>query len=62
MNVIKIVVDEVPESCRDCCFSRFRAIRIDIPFLWWCVAVNDNYIQGKERPIWCPLVIEIESE
>jgi len=57
MNVLKIVVDKLPEKCVYC----------DIPFLL-CKAMTDNESVSNQilldmatRPTWCPLVVEVQE-
>ena len=58
MNVIKIVVHELPEYCNSC---QFHTI-LDYVGKDWCVASEKtlseklNYILPK--PLWCPLVLQ----
>lgn len=60
MNVLKIVVDELPENCNDCSYYNIhycgRARRT------YCYAlpsleeeIQDEYV----RPDWCPLVVDV---
>ena len=60
MNVIRVVVDELPEGCMDCVFFSERS---DPPF---CDAFGmDIYADPVElesnREGWCPLVKEGEE-
>lgn len=62
MNVKRIVVDELPESCRKCFFL---AIHKEMDCAdYWCdlkIKVLDaKFVTGdyKERPSWCPLEVE----
>lgn len=59
MNIIKIVVDELPDSCSKCWFTKHA--EFDFADRWWCEGVNEkpNDIDDPAtRPDWCPLEIE----
>ncbi len=55
MKLKKVVVDELPESCRECVFRGFG-------FSYHkCMILNLELYDGRwteERPSWCPLVLE----
>jgi len=53
MNINKIEVDELPESCRECTMCIFDAEHGED----WCFAV-DRHAPGNGRPSYCPLVVE----
>ena len=55
MNVIKIVVDELPERCLECLFSQGI-----IPDNIYCTITEDKVDEPNTRPLWCPLVVEDE--
>jgi predicted RNA-binding Zn-ribbon protein involved in translation (DUF1610 family) len=52
MNVKRIVVDELPESCWECGISQ-----VGIQGKWYCPILNASYLSNV-RPDACPLVVE----
>ena len=56
MNVVKIVVDEIPESCRDCKYWKHTTDYYHLH----CSAIDRdldrNYMEIM--PSWCPLQLE----
>ena len=60
MNVIKIVVDEVPKTCNLCHFEGY----LDYFGCHFCYAARKSISRENNptlpRPSWCPLVVENE--
>ena len=59
MQVLKVVVDELPDSCTACEMSG----RSDETGVVWfhCAALNVSMpieVAATERPEWCPLILE----
>lgn len=58
MNIKRIIVDELPESCffGNCIFPNYVETQISD---WWECTITGNRIEGvkikRERPSWCPL-------
>lgn len=58
MRVIKVIVDEMPEMCRDCIFFDIRGKYHDIIY---CVAGEFRTTPTKRIPGGCPLVLETNA-
>jgi len=56
MNVIKIVVDELPSTCRMCKFQSVRPVKNGLRM--YC-SLKDKMVHNlRVRPEWCPLQVE----
>ena len=61
MNVIKIVVDEIPEyGCDDCTIKRPSVSRGGYDIIICSASCKDvtEHTENATRPSWCPLVVE----
>ena len=58
MNIIKIVVDELPDECVECKFQKVRPINLGIAT--YCLLNGKMTHKINKRPAWCPLVVEDE--
>ena len=59
MNVVKIVVDELPENCNQCRFVKQMSMYNVILQPYCTVVENELTIDGNgSRPSWCPLQLE----
>ena len=47
MNVLKVIVDEVPYGCEECYWMDYDG---------YCAFTNKATGEPDERPEWCPLV------
>jgi hypothetical protein len=67
MKVVKVIVDELPETCRDCHFMEYVSFsaNFDNPVsdVFWCEAKGESICEAVEfhkdpvnKPNWCPLV------
>jgi len=70
MNIIKVIVDHLPESCNICPFSLPEQLEQNfIYFLYFCCARNvlteEHELSIKnmvdKRPDWCPLMTHNEA-
>ena len=53
MNVIKVIVDEMPKSCKEC---KFEAVTLgNNPYCDLSMSTLDND-RNRTRHDWCPLV------
>jgi len=62
MNVLRIVVDEIPEYGCDDCQIRKPSISISGYDIFMCSAVDEDvteHTQNATRPARCPLVVEV---
>jgi len=64
MNVLKIMVDELPYSCDICWFLGFSnndCFRVENYFCEGNNTIDSNKITNpyQGRPQWCPLVVEV---
>jgi hypothetical protein len=56
MNVKKIIVDELPSTCRMCKFQSVRPVKNGLRM--YC-SLKDKMVHNlRVRPDWCPLVID----
>ena len=54
MKIIKVLVDELPDSCGICCFLSDYANE-------YCVVMENKPIpKNIDRPDWCPLKVDDE--
>lgn len=53
MNVLKIVVDELPKYCGECSLADYSLYDEK----WRCLVVTKQ-VGEWTRPSWCPLVVE----
>lgn len=57
MNVIKVIVDELPKGCNDCPF-------LVVGSRLMCIInrekVADNAYEPMPRPNWCPLIADAD--
>ena len=59
MNVVKIVVDELPENCNQCRFVKQMSMYNVILQPYCTVVENELTIDGNgSRPSWCPLQLD----
>ena len=56
MNVVKIVVDELPERCRMCKFQSVRPVKNGLRM--YCSLKDKMVCNLRVRPSWCPLEVE----
>ncbi len=59
MNIIKVIVDELPKKCVDCFYHKgdFYSYEFD----HWCavhIGKLRRIINANTRPSWCPLESE----
>ena len=58
METKRIIVDELPESCRQCQFI----VILGYAGAYWCSAnkqtISKEYLNQLPRPAWCPLEVE----
>ena len=55
MNIVKVIVDEMPETCADCKFLSQRVKGGQCH--WECDAVDEWVLDIEAtRPDWCPLI------
>jgi hypothetical protein len=56
MEVIKVIVDKLPEGCTNCDFDDYMADNA----LGECMILGREFEPGNSflRPDWCPLVVE----
>ena len=52
MKVIKVLVDEMPESCKECIYPNWNSLGDR-----YCQAALRIIYDDKKRPDWCPLVV-----
>ena len=52
MKVIKVIVDKVPESCKECIYPNWNSLGDR-----YCQAALRIIYDDKKRPDWCPLVV-----
>ena len=57
MNVLKIVVDEMPESCRACKLHTVIPANFNVQLA--CFITGTINRKPNTRPTWCPLVVEV---
>jgi hypothetical protein len=67
MEVIKVIVSELPETCRDCDFMQYISFSTsyDKSDVFWCEAKGEVICEAiefhkdpVEKPDWCPLVTD----
>lgn len=62
MNILEIKVKKLPESCfhGNCIFPEYYESQITD--YWRCIITEQMIKDYKERPEWCPLVVEESPE
>jgi hypothetical protein len=65
MEVIKVIVDELPKNCVDCWFGQTLSYdpNDDFEFIYheYCLVMDKNNYDRSSCPDWCPLVDYDES-
>jgi hypothetical protein len=56
MKVLKVIVDEMPETCFDCSLSSAK----DNRHQHWC-SITGMQVWMSECPSWCPLEVETDG-
>ena len=56
MKVIKVIVDELPESCKECIYPNWNSLGDR-----YCQVALRLIYDDKKRPDWCPLRLESEE-
>ena len=51
MKVIKVLVDEMPENCKECIYPNWNSLGDR-----YCQAALRIIYDDKKRPDWCPLI------
>ena len=51
MKILRVIVDEVPESCKECVYPNWNSLGDR-----YCQAALRIIYDNKKRPNWCPLV------
>ena len=57
MKVIKVIVDKVPESCKECIYPNWNSLGDR-----YCQAALRIIYDVHTRPDWCPLILSTDIE